>query len=429
MAPQQIWKELLNIPGLEQTDKEKVKEQLWCHLKKRVQFTGIPLNQLSGKHIGEFAADFIKNGEGKEIWHSANFLGSIVYDEKEIRARIASVLNRFIAERREEFEALLLSADGQSPRIDVEHGVGGKNTNAVTKQKRPYKPRARTSQSINFVEDGASSRSHASPTVLKSSSKRSGDLTSANSEGANKRRATSTSMPPPSGVSLQSERENTVESFRSIPHDPPHSARATGQPRGSRSKASTPVSSPRVQQSFTSSTAAGAAAATSHTHNIGYTSVVQSPADDTADEGDRSVVVTIPAAEPLPSPTSDRSSTHPLTDNSVQEASPHTIAHTGIQGVRATGDSLAVVESAGKLFTVENLALIPEMLIDYLSECHDDRVISAARCEDPGRQGWLRAMSNLISDMRLDFETRINALAEGADRDRVAVTSYSRWAV
>lgn len=86
-----------------------------------------------------------------------------------------------------------------------------------------------------------------------------------------------------------------------------------------------------------------------------------------------------------------------------------------------------LVPAYGVQFSVDNLAKIPETLLEYLTECRDHYIRLANSTPGPRRKDDYRSRSTLFQNLHADLESRIKYLAHDAEEKQRVESSHCLW--
>ena len=96
-------------------------------------------------------------------------------------------------------------------------------------------------------------------------------------------------------------------------------------------------------------------------------------------------------------------------------------------GTKPPVSSLPSVAAYGLQFSVDNLAKIPESVINYIVLCHDHYIRLANGTQDATLKDEYRAKSTLFQKLHADLESRIKCLAQDAEEKQRVESSHCLW--
>ena len=95
--------------------------------------------------------------------------------------------------------------------------------------------------------------------------------------------------------------------------------------------------------------------------------------------------------------------------------------------VKAPEPDTSLVTAYGLPFSVENLAKIPDKILEYVTECINHQIRLANQTGDAGLRDEYRARSTLFQKLHADLESRIKCLAEDAEAKGRVESSHCLW--
>ena len=125
--------------------------------------------------------------------------------------------------------------------------------------------------------------------------------------------------------------------------------------------------------------------------------------------GEFSTVSTLPGRVMMPPPVREQNSSSNHPDSKASEASSATVTVLGLQ------------------FSMENLARVPERVLEYITECVHHHIRLANRTDDPHLKDGYRTQSTLLQNLHADLESRVKCLAQDAEEKQWVESSHCLW--
>ena len=147
--------------------------------------------------------------------------------------------------------------------------------------------------------------------------------------------------------------------------------------------------------------------------------------------------VALSPSAPMQGPSSPQSPLFALGDLSTTAKSPDEVIMAPPQrehdsastqaGPEAYVVSSATITAIGLQFSVDKLAKVPERVLEYITECVHHQIRLANKANDPHLKHGYRSQSSLLQKLHADLESRIQCLAEDAERKQRVESSHCLW--